>query len=175
MPRQMMATRKRRGGSRNLQKPSDDGGCLLLLLLVAWGLGFVSFHSRETGRTIARAAELREELANADKRLAELTAVVTAIREQSLDLDKERDSLQAQVRQLERARNEIASSLSSAAGLISPTPQGRVLALVENVFTGVIGNLLATGVIGLVAWLWGRRTGRREVERGGNDVACPSA
>jgi len=85
----MMATRKRRGGSRNLQKPSDDGGCLLLLLLVAWGLGFVSFHSRETGRTIARAAELREELANADKRLAELTAVVTAIREQSLDLDKE--------------------------------------------------------------------------------------
>ena len=167
-----MPSRRRRKSESRPAGSHDDGGNLLFLLFVLWMFGFVSFHSRETGRAFKRVTELRAELSRADARLAELTNVVGEMRSQSEDLDARRESLRHQVTQLEQVRDRITVSLRADNTLVAQPETGRWQAFGATIFSGVLGNLVAAAIIAVVAWLLGQRAGKASTLV--SDVSEPS-
>jgi hypothetical protein len=126
------------------------------LFLILWYFGFVSFHSRENGRANSRLKDAKAELTQAQEQLSELTRVVQSIKVNSDSLDARRAKLQQQVAELEDARDLIASNLSAASKLVSSAPPSRLDSVLDFLFSGVPGSIIATIIVGACAWLYRR-------------------
>ena len=130
----------------------DDFGCLLVVIAVLWYFGFISFHWRDKEQPAERLEEVREQLAQADSQLAKLTSVVQAIKADSSALASRRSSLEQQVAQLERARDEIASSLRAASNMVTAPAKSRWRAFWDELYTSVIGNLISALILAGLSW-----------------------
>jgi hypothetical protein len=166
---------RRRKTHANPTRSGDDSGCLLVILFLLWSLGFLSFHSRDTGRALERVAELKSELATTETKLADLTRVVRELSVQSDMLGSHRDSLERQVKQLNQARDQVALSLRAASALAAPSPAGRWQALGETVFSGVLGNLISALLVAGIGWFFGRRSGLGAARPTDADASSESA
>lgn len=125
-----------------------------------WYFGFISFHSRERGRELARLGDIQVQFAKANVQLAEITKVAHEMAAQTDTLDARRATLQRQVTQLERARDQIAISLQTASNAISPPATTWYNGLLQSLFTGVLGNLISVGLLALGTWFVGTRVWR---------------
>ena len=163
MPPNKRASRSHAGASK-----SDDGGCLLLLLFALWFFGFVTFHSRERGRAIARMENVSAELQKAESQLKELSGVLTAMSYETVELTEERREVARQVARLERVRTELARSLAAAEVIVSPSQPGWLEILRRWLVESVLGNVAATVLAAPILWyltrvfrpLWARLRGR---------------
>ena len=130
----------------------DDGGCLLLLLVALWFFGFVTFHSRERGRAIARMEHVSTELKKAESQLTELTNVLNTMRSETAELTEERRALQRQVVKLERVRTDLAASLSAAHELVNPVRPGLLETLRRWLLGNVLGSIAAAILAAPIIW-----------------------
>jgi hypothetical protein len=160
--------RNRRDDGASTTKSSDDGGCVLIALLILWYCGFVSFHWRGEGQSSDRLKDVETQIASAESQLANLSRVVREIGDQSDTLSVRRRTLQDQVAELERTRDEIALSLERASNAVAPSARSRWRSLFGVLFTGVPSNLISSALIASIAWFYGRRTGRKSSLTQGN-------
>jgi hypothetical protein len=159
-----------RMSSRTRPRPiaaGDDGcGCLLVVLFLLWSFGFVTFHSRETGRVLEHRADLQGQLTKAESQLAEVTVLLGGIRSDLDSLGLQRERLQSQVVQLESVRDSLAVSLSAAATAIAPRPSSWWQRLFRVLFSSVPGEITAAIILLGLGYLWRRLRNRDDV---GND------
>lgn len=150
-----MSTRKSSSNRRTAQpsspaQSSDGGGCLLVVLFVLWWSGFVSFHSRETGRTFQRAKEVQEQLAEAQVELVSLTNALQAMKGAADTLLQRKGELERQVDELENSRERIARSIAAASDAVSAGRRPGWQNWANSVFAGTLGNLLSAAITALL-------------------------
>ena len=163
MPPKKRVSRALAAGSKG-----DDGGCLLLLLFALWFFGFVTFHSRERGKAIARMENVSTELQKAESQLKELSDVLTAMRSETAELTEERREVGRQVARLERVRTELSATLAAADVIVKHSRPGWLEQLRRWLLDSVLGNILAAVLAAPVLWylkrvlgpLWARLRGR---------------
>jgi uncharacterized coiled-coil protein SlyX len=126
-----------------------------------WYFGFISFHWRDQPPSGDRLRDVETQIARADSQLHDLSEVVREISEQSDTLDNRRRALQEQVARLERARDQIALSLDRASSAVSLPARSHWRSVFDLLFSGVPSNLISSALVGLIAWYYGRRAGRR--------------
>lgn len=134
----------------------DESGFLLLVLLLLWYFGFVTIHSRERGRAIAQIESVSAQLDSTRRELVSLSSGISELRAERDSLSDSRQALEFQVRALEQARDDVASSLATVDSLIAPIRESRAERYFRVAFSGVPGNLVAAGMI-FVLGLLGRR------------------
>lgn len=131
----------------------DESGCLLLVLLLLWYFGFVTFHSRERGRSIAQLDAVSAQLGSAKSEIANLSQGIAALRIEHDSLEQRGIALATQVVALERTRDALSASLAAADSIISPARQSAVQRTIRALFSGVPGNLAAAAIVALIALL----------------------
>ena len=145
---------QRKSKAKPAASQSDDGGCFLLLFLALWYFGFVSFHSRETGRALERFEDLSAELSKAESKLEEMRLSVARIQIESESLAVRRTNLDEEVQRLETSRAEIALNLETAARLVAPVQPSRLRRILGLLFDGVPGGIVTAIILGAVGLLY---------------------
>jgi len=151
-----LATLRKRAKTEPTVKSSDDAGCVIILVLALWYFGFVSFHSRDTGKALDRLNDIGAELRKAEEQLSGMTVLLDMLKAQADSLGMRRAVLEQQVASLETARDSIGRNLRAASAALTPPPQNWLQKVGRVLFSGVPGNLVAAALLGLVGLLYAR-------------------
>lgn len=164
---------RRSDASKDGARPAsgDSGGCLLVILAFLWWFGFLSFNWGRD-RPEDRLEEIREELAEAEKRLSELRDSQQRFTVDVRDLTEAKATLEREVSRMESTREALAANLRSASDLIARGSSDSFWPpWVREIFTGVVGNVISHVLIFAVGmWLgapwrsWPRRRARGGVD-----------
>lgn len=174
----VVVKRGRRHRNPDTREPSsqtprggDDAGCLLIIFSILWWAGIISFNSCSESRARQQLEDVQANVEKAEEHLVELTTVTRQLRSDLDSLSSHREDLERQVTTLERTRDAIAAKLGEAIRVVAPSRQGRLHALAETLFTGILGNVISYPLILGIGWILGARSRKRKLRAADNGAA----